>query len=88
MADVDTSVIRWINADEVSEVLWSMADGWSDHPVWNWASEATGCTEATSPLSVVQINCEQSIRSSCRLAASKSRNTKHANIYRFNEIAP
>ena len=69
-------------------MLWSMADGCSDHPVWNWASEATGCTEATSPLSEVQINCEQSIRSSCRLAASKSRNTKHANIYRFNEIAP
>ena len=59
VADVDTSVISWINADEVSEVLWSMADGWSDHLVWNWASEATACTEATSPLSEVQINCEQ-----------------------------
>ncbi|AII49521.1 hypothetical protein KR52_10255 [Synechococcus sp. KORDI-52] len=27
IADVDTGVIRWINADEVSDVLWSM-DGW------------------------------------------------------------
>ena len=27
VADVDTGVIRWINADEVSEVLWSI-DGW------------------------------------------------------------
>ena len=27
VADVDTGVIRWINADEVSEVIWSM-DGW------------------------------------------------------------
>ena len=27
VADVDTGVIRWINADEVSSVIWSM-DGW------------------------------------------------------------
>ena len=27
VADVDTGVIRWINADEVSNVIWSM-DGW------------------------------------------------------------
>ena len=27
VADVDSGVIRWINADEVSEVSWSM-DGW------------------------------------------------------------
>ena len=29
VADVDTGVIRWINADEVTEVMWSM-DGWPD----------------------------------------------------------
>ena len=29
VADVDSGVIRWINADEVSQVLWSM-DGWGD----------------------------------------------------------
>ena len=29
VADVDTGVIRWINADEVNEVLWSM-DGWGE----------------------------------------------------------
>ena len=28
VADVDTGVIRWINSDEVSEVIWSM-DGWA-----------------------------------------------------------
>ena len=27
VADVDTGVILWINADEVSDVIWSM-DGW------------------------------------------------------------
>ena len=27
VADVDTGVIQWINADEVSDVIWSM-DGW------------------------------------------------------------
>ena len=27
--DVDTGVVRWINADEVNEVLWSM-DGWGE----------------------------------------------------------
>ena len=27
VADVDTGVIKWINADEVSDVIWSM-DGW------------------------------------------------------------
>ena len=27
VADVDTGVIRWINAEEVSNVIWSM-DGW------------------------------------------------------------
>ena len=27
VADVDTGVVRWINADEVSNVIWSM-DGW------------------------------------------------------------
>ena len=29
VADVDSGVIRWINADEVSEVIWSM-DGWGE----------------------------------------------------------
>ena len=27
VADVDTGVIKWINADAVSDVIWSM-DGW------------------------------------------------------------
>ncbi len=27
VADVDTGVIKWINADEVTDVIWSM-DGW------------------------------------------------------------
>ena len=27
VADVDTGAIKWINADEVSDVIWSM-DGW------------------------------------------------------------
>ena len=27
VADVDTGIIRWINADEVTDVMWSM-DGW------------------------------------------------------------
>ena len=27
VADVDTGVVKWINADEVSDVIWSM-DGW------------------------------------------------------------
>ena len=27
VADVDTGVIKWINADLVSDVIWSM-DGW------------------------------------------------------------
>ena len=27
VADVDTGIIRWINAEEVSDVMWSM-DGW------------------------------------------------------------
>lgn len=27
VADVDTGIVRWINADEASEVMWSM-DGW------------------------------------------------------------
>ena len=52
------------------------------------SSEATALVEVASPLSEVQINCEQFISSSCRLAASASRNTKHANIYRLNEVAP
>ena len=34
-------------------------DDWSDHPVCDLAGEATACTEVTSPLSEVQINCEQ-----------------------------
>ena len=29
VADVDTGIIRWIYADEVTEVMWSM-DGWPD----------------------------------------------------------
>ena len=29
VADVDTGIIRWINADEVTDVMWSM-DGWPD----------------------------------------------------------
>ena len=27
VADVDTGIVRWINADEASDVMWSM-DGW------------------------------------------------------------
>ncbi len=27
VVDVDTGVIRWINAEEVADVIWSM-DGW------------------------------------------------------------
>ena len=29
VADVDTGVVRWINADAISDVIWSM-DGWPD----------------------------------------------------------
>ena len=29
VADVDTGVITWINADAISDVIWSM-DGWPD----------------------------------------------------------
>ena len=28
-ADVDTGCIKWINADEVSDVMWAM-DGWPE----------------------------------------------------------
>ncbi|WP_392345535.1 DUF3104 domain-containing protein [Parasynechococcus sp.] len=35
MADVDTGVIKWINADTVSDVIWSM-DEW---PISTPASE-------------------------------------------------
>ena len=37
VADVDTGVIKWINADAVSDVIWSM-DGWPAS-----ASVSSGC---------------------------------------------
>ena len=32
VADVGTGVVTWINADAISDVIWSM-DGWPDSPL-------------------------------------------------------